>query len=475
MQPLSEALFKYYSAHVFNLSEFRYKTYADWIATGQCLKNIHPDLESVWLEFSSQDPAQYNPREAMSKWNSFSFRVDGHRLEIGSLRRWSRMDNPGKYMDIEKTNIVRLIEESAETGTEYDVAQVVHAMYRDDFKCARFGANAWYRWCGHVWRETDGGVGLLVLLSSEVLKEYLKKQIEVLKMKEQGDPCLCVKGAVNANCESCKLEDRASRYASIQLKLKTTTFKEKVMKECRVLFLDEEFANKLDETKHLIAFNNGVFDTMNYVFRDGQQDDYLSFSTNIDYEASVPYYSYPCWPEIELFIRNILPNQKVREYFMKHLSTCLSGGNEAQKFHILTGCGSNGKSMLSNLMSTCMGDYACKLPITLLTQRRGKSGSASPELVRLKGRRFGYMQEPDEEVPLNTGLMKELASCEKVSARDLYQGSKQMIDFDIQGEELKAIAAAIEQLEAKAKLLHIGTHSQEIEQGLRELLGCSLS
>jgi putative DNA primase/helicase len=114
------------------------------------------------------------------------------------------------------------------------------------------------------------------------------------------------------------------------------------------------------------------------------------------------------------------------------MSTCLSGGNEAQKFHILTGSGSNGKSMLMNLMATAMGDYTCKAPISLLTQGRNKSAAAAPELVRMKGRRFVTMQEPDEEVPLNTGLMKELASCEKITARDLYAGSKQMIDFDIQ-------------------------------------------
>jgi hypothetical protein len=88
--------------------------------------------------------------------------------------------------------------------------------------------------------------------------------------------------------------------------------------------------------------------------------------------------------------------------------------------------------MLMNLMSTAMGDYTCKAPISLLTQGRNKSAAAAPELVRMKGRRFVTMQEPDEEVPLNTGLMKELASCEKITCRDLYQGSKQMIDFDIQ-------------------------------------------
>ena len=88
--------------------------------------------------------------------------------------------------------------------------------------------------------------------------------------------------------------------------------------------------------------------------------------------------------------------------------------------------------MLMILMSTTMGDYACTAPISLLTQGRNKSAAAAPELVRMKGRRFVTMQEPDEQVPLNTGLMKELASSEKITARDLYAGSKQMIDFELQ-------------------------------------------
>jgi putative DNA primase/helicase len=108
------------------------------------------------------------------------------------------------------------------------------------------------------------------------------------------------------------------------------------------------------------------------------------------------------------------------------------GGNPAQKFHILTGSGSNGKSMLMILMATCLGTYACKAPITLITQDRGKAGVASPELVRMKGKRFVTMQEPEQGANIKTGLMKELSSCEKITARDLFAGSKEMIDIDIQ-------------------------------------------
>jgi len=45
-----------------------------------------------------------------------------------------------------------------------------------------------------------------------------------------------------------------------------------------------------------------------------------------------------------------------------------------------------------------------------------------------------------------------------------------LVDMDIEGHELKVIASSIEELDAKVKRLHIGTHSKEIESGLRQLL-----
>jgi P4 family phage/plasmid primase-like protien len=171
--------------------------------------------------------------------------------------------------------------------------------------------------------------------------------------------------------------------------------------------------------------------TPEFTFRDGKPEDYISFSTGIDYDPNRTYYDYPTWPEIEMFIKKVLPDKEVRDYFLKHLATNLIGGNTAQKFHILTGSGSNGKSMIMNLLSKALGDYACTVPISLFTQKRKSSGSAAPEVARLKGRRFVTMQEPDESIALNTGLMKEITSCEKVYARDLFKSGS---EFEIQAK-----------------------------------------
>lgn len=45
-----------------------------------------------------------------------------------------------------------------------------------------------------------------------------------------------------------------------------------------------------------------------------------------------------------------------------------------------------------------------------------------------------------------------------------------LIDLDVEGQELISLSHAIEEVDAKVKRLHIGTHSKEIEAGLRELL-----
>lgn len=44
-----------------------------------------------------------------------------------------------------------------------------------------------------------------------------------------------------------------------------------------------------------------------------------------------------------------------------------------------------------------------------------------------------------------------------------------LLDFDIQGFELEVIRSCIEEIEAKTRLVHIGTHGVDLEAGLREL------
>lgn len=432
-QPLDPEKREYLRKHTMNLKSQRAADYDTWIQVGICLHNIHPDLLDVFLDFSSQNNDKYNESDCIHKWNTLTYRNDGDKLGEGTLRYWSKEDNFEEYKLIEEDNLDRLIK-AACSLTEYDVASVIYAKFRDNYKCSDFKNNIWYRWAGHIWKETDSGVDLLIRLSKEIAGIFLKKMNIVSKELEHSNLTECLTPVEKKDCSKCEyciLEMEREGFERVYKQLKKTAFKSNVMRECRELFFDESFNLKLDANKDLIAFNNGVFDLTTMEFRDGQPDDYISFSTGIDYDQDKQYYEYSEWPKVEKFLSQVLPDPEVREYFVKHLATNLVGGNPAQKFHILTGSGSNGKSMITNLMTKVLGDYACTVPISLLTQKRKGSGNAAPEVARLKGRRFVTMQEPDEAITFNTGLMKELTSGEKMYARDLFKSGS---EFEIQAK-----------------------------------------
>ena len=114
----------------------------------------------------------------------------------------------------------------------------------------------------------------------------------------------------------------------------------------RVYFHDGKFLEKLDSNLDLIGFENGVYDLANGEFREGYPEDYISFSTKIDY---VPMQlNDPMVKDVNKFVEQVLPIPRVREYVLKILGSVLSGKTGQEKFHVWTGCHAKGAKILMN-------------------------------------------------------------------------------------------------------------------------------
>ena len=120
-------------------------------------------------------------------------------------------------------------------------------------------------------------------------------------------------------------------------------------------------------------------------------------------------------------MEQVLPIKPVRDYMYRLLSSFVSGRVKEQKFHIWTGCGGNGKSKLIELFRMGFGDYCCTLPVSLITQSRGRAEGATPALAQTKGKRFACFQEPEGTESINVGLMKELSGGDTLMARGLHK------------------------------------------------------
>ena len=372
------------------LSPERAEAYDTWIRLGFCLRNIDHRLLPKWVEFSKTS-SKYKDGECERIWNHM--RPGG--LGIGTLNMWARKDNPDAYRQIVRSDLMKLIKVSL-NGTHHDVAKVVYHLYKYDYVCASIRNKCWYEFRDHRWRQSDCAYTLRMKMSTDIVREY--------------DDVL--------HGPSLSSDEDRKKVSAIMLKLKTTSFKDNVMKECGELFYHEKFEEKLDSNCHLIGFENGVYDLDAHEFREGRPDDFVSYSTGINY---VPYdAAHPAIEQIMEFLRKVLPKEAVRNYVLRVLSSALNGNVRDERFHVWTGSGSNGKSKTIELFEKAFGEYCCKFPVTLLTQKRAASNAASSEIARAKGKRFGVLQEPSEDEKLNIGLMKELTGGDRIMTRKLY-------------------------------------------------------
>ena len=186
--------------------------------------------------------------------------------------------------------------------------------------------------------------------------------------------------------------------------------------------------SKLNVNPNLLCFNNGVYDFDQGCFRDGIPEDYISKCTNIDYVEidDTNEQQKEIVNEIKDFMRKLFPNENLRNYMWQHLASCLLGSNSNQTFNIYTGVGSNGKSVLVQIMALILGDYKGTVPISLITQKRLGIGGTSSEVAQLKGLRYAVMNEPSKGDVINEGIMKEITGGDPIQARELY---KQSITF----------------------------------------------
>lgn len=389
------------------LSPKRADNFDEWIRVGWCLRNIDYRLLDDWIVFSKKSE-KFKEGECEKNWN---YMREG--LGIGTLHMWCKQDNLDLYTKIIDNDLSLLLIKSL-SETHYDIAKVVHYIYKYDFVFASYKQNCWYEFKNHRWLQCESGSSLRTKLSTNIVNQYLKAST------------LYNSRAIAEENEDVqkKYMENAKKFLNIATKLKNTSFKENIMKECKDLFYVDKFEEKLDKSCTLIGFENGVYDLDTFEFREGRPEDYISFSTGINYVEKDT--NSEAYNEIMDCLKKILIKDDIREYVLLLLSTFLNGSIREDKFYIWTGSGANGKSVVINLFEKSFGEYSCKFPVTLLTGKRAASNAATSELARSKGKRFGVLQEPSEDEKLNVGLMKELTGGDKIQARSIF---KEPIEF----------------------------------------------
>jgi putative DNA primase/helicase len=176
--------------------------------------------------------------------------------------------------------------------------------------------------------------------------------------------------------------------------------------------------NCLSEAQHLRAIANEAFDRDGWTIntrsglidlrtgemRSASREDYLSKTTgcecDIEHEPV----------EFLKYLKDILRNHpEIYDYVHRLFGYAITNSLREQQMYFLYGDGNDGKSLLLEVLSDVLGDYAWTAKNTLLTEQINQNKSLT-QIALMKGRRFISIEELKPEDRLDESLVKEFTS-----------------------------------------------------------------
>ena len=168
-----------------------------------------------------------------------------------------------------------------------------------------------------------------------------------------------------------------------------------------------------DDSPELLATANGVVDLRSGRLRPGMKTDYITRGLHHPY---IPYSDCPRW---EQFIREITcNNHDTAKFLQRAIGYTLTGSVREQVFFLLHGTGSNGKSVLLNIIGKLLEGFA--KPVRFNTFEENNISDAKRDLAELPGIRAVFASEGSSTKAIDTAIIKQVTGSEPITTSRKY-------------------------------------------------------
>jgi len=390
-----------------NLDVNRSVNYDCWINVGIVLYNLgegSEDFLDLWKAFSERAPKLYQESVCEQKWGTFR----SHSLSMGYLLYMLKQDNYHYYTSIVNSNNKQFIcrELSQQPGVLSLNDHLVARVFCNKLASQElvYANPKWYEFRSRWENITNVEIERKLV---DTMSSYFASVVDEI-IEDKGD-----------NLDQRQLN--RFKHQCVQ-KLGKHSFLLQVIESMKCYSLDKQFVERLDSNKYLIACENGLLDLYNLKFRQICPNDFVSFSTRINYNTQPDAASIK---RVHAYLRKVFPDDERRQDFIDIKSLALLGSNDEKVVIIAKGDTNGGKSQLVKFFETALGDYVGVFPKEMCYERKLASSGPRPELVRAENKRIMYFNEPSSEERMAVAFVKEISGGDTFFARQLYGEGKQ--------------------------------------------------
>jgi putative DNA primase/helicase len=171
----------------------------------------------------------------------------------------------------------------------------------------------------------------------------------------------------------------------------------------------------LDRDPWLLNCANGTLDLRTRELRPHSQGDLMTKLSPVAYDPDA---KCPIWERImgEIFGGDT----DMVDYVQRALGYCLTGLTTEQVVFIMHGGGSNGKSLMLEIVAAVLADYAAQCPSDTFVEKKNGGGIPN-DIARLVGARFVSVVETEQDTKLAEGLVKQATGGDRITARFMRQ------------------------------------------------------
>lgn len=379
---------------ILGLDVKRVNAYDSWLRIGLICFNEGIGIEA-WIEVSKKSP-HFNLGELTDKWKTFK---KGN-LTQATLWKWLKEDNPVLAAELmpernDFWSLLRCVNHAEVARYFYNLKPDAY-LFNEDLKWFQLMPTG-------TWKHYEKSPSGLLTDIWATLKKVIKEHWEI-----NGSPP-----------HDEKQEKRAKSLNSFSQMIGNKSFLDGVVGLLPTNYNDDNLSKKMDESRHLFAFENKVVDLSQTppLVRDILPSDYISLNTGYKFpSASNP----EVRAEINAVLMSIWEDEFVVEYVLRVIAVQLHGKKKFEQFYVWTGRGGNGKGLIAEIIKRSFGNYFHSIPHDCITKRSDKRDAPNPPIAMAKGKRFVQAQEPEAEDRLQVGTIKEYTGQDEISARMLY-------------------------------------------------------